>query len=96
MKKFIAKLSDKQKHLFSQELLISHVDHLKKLTGRGVLQTCGPCGDGSAFMIMIARDVEEAKNYLESDPFSKVDYYKNRVVVEFFEATMENNFWLSN
>lgn len=94
MKKYFVKLSKKQRELFSQELLIKHVEHLKQLTNDGVLQTCGPCDDGGAIMILIAENIDMAKSYVESDPFSKVDYYQSRTLVEFHEATMENNFFL--
>jgi len=95
VKKFIVKLSNKQKHLFNQELLAGHVEHLKHLTEIGVLQTCGPCDDGSAILILKADNIEQARSYVEADPFSSVDYYQNREISEFFEATMENNFWLT-
>lgn len=94
MKKFVVKLENKQKHLFNQELLIKHVEHLKQLTNIGVLETCGPCEDGSAIMILKSETIEKAKEYVEADPFSKINYYQSRIVTEFLEATMDNNFWL--
>ena len=95
MKKFFVKLSNKQKHLFSQELLVGHVKHLKHLTEIGVLQTCGPCDDGSAILIIKADNIEMTRNYVEEDPFICAGFYKSVEITEFFEATMENNFFLS-
>lgn len=43
-------------------------------------------------MIINAPSVEKAKEYVENDPFSKVNYYIDRKIVEVSEATIENKF----
>jgi len=45
-------------------------------------------------LIFRAETIDQVKEYVEADPFSKADYYKTREIIEFFEATMENNFWM--
>jgi uncharacterized protein YciI len=76
------------------QLITEHVAYLKSLKEKGVLPFCGPCVDGTALMIIDASSFEEAKEYVENDPFSKVDYYIDRKVVEIEEATIENNFFI--
>ncbi|UOQ45130.1 YciI family protein [Halobacillus salinarum] len=92
MKKFVVHLFNKQPSLMTDQLINDHVNHLKKLKKKGVLPFCGPCADGTALMIIEAASVEEANHYVEEDPFSKQDYYKDRKIVEITEATVENNF----
>ncbi|MBO8155753.1 MAG: hypothetical protein H0Z32_04775 [Bacillaceae bacterium] len=92
MKKFIVRLSDKQRELMSEELMKKHASYLKELKEKGVLPFCGPCKDGTALMIIDAPTYEQAKQYVENDPFSQVDYYRKREVVEIEEATIENGF----
>lgn len=94
MKKFIVHLSNKQNELMTKELIVNHVNYLKMLKESGVLPFCGPCADGTALMIIDAPSFEKAKNYVENDPFSKVNYYMDRKIVEIEEATLDNNFLL--
>lgn len=96
MKQFVVQLSDKQRDLMTKELIIGHVNHLRSLKEKGVLPFCGPCYDGSALMIIKASDIEEARAYVEADPFAKANYYKSRNIVEVEEATIENNFLLED
>lgn len=92
MKKFIVYLSDKQKELMTKELITQHAAYLLSLKDKNILPFCGPCHDGNALMIIDAIDAEEARAYVEGDPFSKVNYYRTRKIVEVDEATPENNF----
>lgn len=92
MKKFIVHLSNKQRELMTKELVMQHATHLKGLKEQGVLPFCGPCTDGTAIMILDAPSLEKAKEYVDSDPFSKVNYYMDRKIVEVDEATVENGF----
>ena len=58
MSKFVALLSDKNKDLFTEELLNKHVEHLQLLKDRGDLELCGPFTDNkSAIQIIIAGDL---------------------------------------
>ncbi|MBA4495066.1 YciI family protein [Paenactinomyces guangxiensis] len=94
MKQFVVRLSDKQKHLMTAKLITDHVNYLRQLKEVGRLPFCGPCTDGTAIMILKADSREEAEKLLASDPFSAVDYYKSRDMIEVEEATLENNFHL--
>lgn len=96
MKKFVVQLSKKQRNLMTKELIEEHVSYLKILKEKGVLPLCGPCTDGTALMIIDAPSIEYAKKYVENDPFSKVDYYLERKVIEIQEATLENNFLIED
>ncbi|UAC49609.1 YciI family protein [Bacillus aquiflavi] len=96
MKKFIVQLSNKQRELMTEALITDHVTYLKRLKREGVLSFCGPCVDGTAFMMIQAASLKEAKDYVENDPFSKVDYYIDRKIVEIEEANEENNFLMAD
>ncbi|SEQ29022.1 hypothetical protein SAMN05216232_2146 [Virgibacillus subterraneus] len=96
MKKFLVHLSNKKRELMTKELIIDHVNYLKMLKERGVLPFCGPCVDGTALMIIDAPSYDKVRDYVENDPFSKVDYYIDRKIVEVEEATLENNFLLDD
>ncbi|MFD1175285.1 YciI family protein [Paenibacillus puldeungensis] len=96
MKKFVVHLSNKQRHLMTEELVKAHAAYLKSLKEKGVLPFCGPCADGTGLMIIDAASYEEAKGYVDNDPFSKVDYYIDRKLVEVEEATIENNFLIDD
>lgn len=78
----------------SEELIIDHVSYLKSLKEKGVLPFCGPCVDGSALMIIDAPSFVAAQELVQNDPFSKVNYYLDRKIVEIEEATLDNNFHL--
>lgn len=93
-KRFVCFLSGKQKDLMTKELIIRHVGYLKTLKQDGKLPFCGPCADGTAVMILAADTLEEARELVAADPFSKANYYRDRRIVELQEATIENNFHL--
>lgn len=96
MKKYIVRLSDKQKELMNEALMRQHASYLRELKEKGVLPFCGPCMDGTALMIIDAPSYQLAKQYVENDPFSKVNYYRTRDIVEIEEATIENNFLMDD
>ncbi|MFD3446161.1 YciI family protein [Microbacteriaceae bacterium 4G12] len=96
MKKFVVYLANKQRELMTKELITEHVTYLRNLKEKGVLPFCGPCVDGTALMIIAAPSHEKAKEYVENDPFSKVDYYIDRKIVEVEEATLENHFLIDD
>lgn len=96
MKKFVVHLSNKQRDLMTEALIVAHVSYLKELKKRGVLPFCGPCVDGTALMIIDAPSYKEAEELVENDPFSKVNYYLDRKIVEVEEATMENDFLIND
>lgn len=80
----------------TKELIAEHVSYLKTLKEKGILPFCGPSVDGTALMIIDAPSKEKVREYVENDPFSKVDYYIERKVVEIEEATLENNFLIDD
>ncbi|MFC0524492.1 YciI family protein [Pontibacillus salicampi] len=92
MKKFVVFLSNKRRNLMTRELMAEHASYLESLKEKGVLPFCGPCKDGTALMILVADNYEEARSIVEEDPFARVDYYRERKIVEVEEATSENHF----
>lgn len=53
-----------------EELIQSHVEHLKELNNQGKLVFCGPFTDyPGGMVIFLAKDLEEATNIAKSDPF---------------------------
>lgn len=95
-KKYVVRLLDKDNSLMSETLLRDHVRHLDRLYKNSVLQTCGPCDDQTALLILTVSSAGEAESVVKADPFVKAGYYKNYEVLEFFEATPENNFLMDN
>ncbi|MEI2358954.1 YciI family protein [Mesobacillus zeae] len=96
MRKFVAILKDKKKGELTKDLLNKHVEHLKKLNNESKLFICGPFKDNDkAMQILICKNVNEAINFVESDPFIKEGYYATYEVNELIEANEDNN-WLLN
>ncbi|WP_262693307.1 YciI family protein [Kordiimonas aquimaris] len=78
----------------NNELLEAHVKYLHILSEAGHLRFCGPCLDDSAVMILSANDMDAVRGLVENDPFSGVNYYAERKVIEVQEATPGNDFLL--
>lgn len=95
-KQFVVRLSGKQRELMTEDLVRGHVEYLRELKERGVLPFCGPCADGTALMILSCDSLETARELVAGDPFSEVDYYEDRDIVEIEEATEENDFLLAD
>ncbi|MBB2482136.1 hypothetical protein H5P36_18345 [Bacillus sp. APMAM] len=94
MKKFVVMLKDKKAGELTQELLIQHIEHLRKMNDEGKLFICGPFKDNDkAIQIILCESLGEAINLVESDPFVKEGYYTTYEVSELLEANEENN-WL--
>jgi uncharacterized protein YciI len=93
-KHFVVHLADKQRHLMTEQLIRDHVHYLTELSRSGALIFCGPCADGTALMILRCADVDEANRLLEGDPFSQVNYYRSRRIVEILAANEQNQFHL--
>lgn len=94
MRQFVVFLSEKQKHLMTEQLIRDHVAYLSQLSKEGALRFCGPCADGSALMLLACSSLEEAQCLVAADPFSQVAYYANRKIVEVEEANEANGFHL--
>lgn len=74
----LSKIPGKQ---LSEKLVREHVQHLRKLDERGLLESCGPFSDVEGGMIILrAASHEEAMEIAESDPFvsSGVERYELR------------------
>ncbi|ELZ78401.1 YCII-like protein [Haloferax larsenii JCM 13917] len=95
-KQFVVRLAEKQGQVLDEDLLVSHVEHLRDLDDRGILRFCGPCSDGTALLILACDSIEDAREIVERDPFAVANYYRDREVVEVEEATAENNFLLGD
>lgn len=55
----------------NDEIIRSHVEHLKELNKQGRLVLCGPFKDYPGGMVVIcAEDFTEAANIAKSDPFT--------------------------
>ncbi len=56
--------------LFTEQLVRAHVAHLKDLESRGLLELCGPFGEGKGGMVIL-RGVtrQQARAIMEADPF---------------------------
>ncbi|WP_432454208.1 MULTISPECIES: YciI family protein [unclassified Agarivorans] len=96
MRKFVAFLSDKNKDLFSEQLLLAHIKHLQQLDASGKLHLCGPFTDNdSAIQILMVQNIEEATALVNQDPFVHYGYYKTVEIKELIEANADNN-WLTS
>jgi len=94
LRKFVAFLSDKKKEIFSDQLLLKHIEHLHLLDELGKLHLCGPFTDNdSAIQILSVKDIDEANHLVNQDPFVQHGYYKTVEVKELIEANADNN-WL--
>ena len=76
----------------SQELLEGHVNHLRTLEIDHRLIVCGPCEDGTAVLIILAENLQEAKKLIQRDPFVAQKYYRRSEITAFTAANGENNF----
>lgn len=94
MKKFVVIYREKLISSLTDELLVMHVNYLKKLHKSGNLQLCGPMSNNNgAVLILITNSQEEAIKIIESDPFIVEGYYQEFYLEEFIEANEANN-WL--
>ena len=96
MRKFIVILKNKRQGELSPDLLNRHVDHLRKLDKMGKLFLCGPFKDNNAAIQILAADsYDEAKCWVEQDPFVEERYYQTYDLNEIIEANEQNN-WLKD
>lgn len=59
----------------NEDIVKSHVEHLKKLNNKGKLVLCGPFTDYPGGLVIIsAEDIAEATNIAKSDPFIAEGY----------------------
>lgn len=78
----------------NEEIIKSHVEHLKKLKSQGKLVLCGPFTDYPGGMVVfLAEDLVEARNIAKADPFI-VSGYKSFEIRTLEPANDENNYLL--
>ena len=95
--KFVVLLRDKKLGTLSQELLLAHVEHLKRLDDQGKLVLCGPLHENDgAIQILEANSFEESRLLAESDPFISSGYYGHYELSEIIEANKSNNFLMDS
>lgn len=95
MKKYLILLKNKRKGELDKDLLRQHVLHLRNLSFQNCLVLCGPFADNNdAMKIILAKDMDEARNIAQQDPFTIAAYYRETEIHELIEATPENNFLL--
>lgn len=95
MKKYVVILKDKISDEIDKELNKRHVKHLEQTAINGHLFLCGPLiGHGGAMQIILADNEEEAKSYVEKDPFIAEGFYQSYEIYLLLEANLENHFLL--
>ncbi|SHK11285.1 Uncharacterized conserved protein YciI, contains a putative active-site phosphohistidine [Anaerocolumna jejuensis DSM 15929] len=78
----------------NEEIVKSHVEHLKELKSQGRLVLCGPFSDYPGGMVVfLAEDLAEATKIAEADPFiaSGCKTFEIRTLEQ---ANEENNYLL--
>lgn len=79
----------------NEQLIRSHVEHLKELKNQGRLVFCGPFTDyPGGMVIFLAENLEEATNIAKSDPFI-ASGCKSFEIRTLEPANEENNYLLA-
>lgn len=94
-KYFIIRLEGANPDAMTPNIVQEHVAWLSQLDDQEILLECGPCGDGTALILLRCGSLDEAVKISNSDPFATHRAYENRTVVAFRRATKENNYLLS-
>lgn len=69
-RRYVYLLSHVRPEAFTPDLVRAHVEHLKGLEARGMLDLCGPFSDYKGGMVVVrASSRDEARAIAESDPF---------------------------
>lgn len=78
----------------SKEIVLEHIEYLKKLETIEKLVICGPCVDYQGGIVVLkARDLEEAQNLAKKDPFIAKGF-KNYEIRTMEWAHKDNNYGL--
>jgi uncharacterized protein YciI len=94
MIKYIALFEKNTRKSVPNELMLKHIDHLKRLKREKHLFLCGPCvGTNKVIQIIIAGSKEEAEKYVRRDPFAAEGIFVSYSLFELNEAN-DNNNWL--
>lgn len=79
----------------NEEIIKSHVEHLKELENQGRLVLCGPFTDYPGGMVVfLAEDLNEATNIAKADPYI-ASGYKSFEIRTLEAANNENNYLLT-
>lgn len=82
-------------NLLNKDLILAHVNYLKKLDGEDKLVLCGPFSDYAGGMVVVeCKDRDEAKHIADNDPFiaSGCKSYQIRTIEV---ANKDNNYGLT-
>lgn len=97
MNKYVVILKDKISNEIEDGLNRRHVAHLKQTALDGHLFLCGPLiGHGGAMQIILADSEEEARGFIEKDPFVLEGFYRSYEIYMLLDANIENNFLLKD
>lgn len=97
MKKYVIILKDKISNEIEDGLNRRHVAYLKESAINGRLFLCGPLiGHGGAMQIILADSEEEAREYVNKDPFVLEGFYRSYDIYMLLEANLNNNFLLKD
>ena len=76
----------------TNELINSHVEHIKNLDNKGILFLCGVFTDNTgAMLIFESESTEEVENYILKDPLIIEKFY-SYTIQELIEANKDNNY----
>jgi uncharacterized protein YciI len=93
MKKFIAIFDVESDMPVEKDLLLRHIEHLKKLKKKDVLFLCGPLKNTKKILqILVADDYAAAEQYAWQDPFASAGYFSGFVLYELIESNEDNDY----
>ena len=93
MSKFVVLYKLKERKGFTGDLVKNHVEHLRNLSKKNILLLCGLLKGNGAMLILKAKSLKEAKEYILQDPVIIQKKYEYKIH-ELIEANEDNNFLL--
>ena len=94
MAKYVVLYKLKERKGFTAELAKIHVEHLRNLYHKKILQLCGLLKGNGAMLILEAKTHEEAEAHVLQDPVIIQKKY-GYIIHELIEANESNNFLLN-
>lgn len=80
-----------EKQIISQEkveqLQAGHINNIERLADEGIMKAAGPFEGGGGIFILQTKDIESAREILQTDPAIKADRFK----LEIFPLMLANN-----
>ena len=96
MAKFVCILNDEKKENLTEDLVKSHIEHLKNLKRNKILFICGLLKNEGGMLILDVKSYEDAEAHILRDPLIVNNCYGNYYIYELIEANEENNYLLDN